>query len=53
MTATDVSEEYHDLIDCQDDEEFRNGAEDYNPIWYDYLKNNKASCLDHHHDFNF
>ena len=53
MTADGMTSQYRDLIDCDQDYEFQNGLENYNDIWYSYLKDNKAACFNHNYDFNF
>lgn len=53
MTADSMTSRYLDLIDCEGDEEFKSGKENYNDVWFNYLKENKAACFDHNYDFNF
>jgi hypothetical protein len=45
---------YNNLIDCMEgDEDFASGEENYNPVWYNYLKDNRASCFDPQIDYSF
>ena len=35
------------------DEDFASGEENFNDVWYNYLKDNRASCFDHDVDYTF
>ena len=36
---------YHKMVNCQTQEEFIKGSNDYNNLWYSYLKKSKAACI--------